>query len=360
MAVKRMMQDHYEILRVPFDAGPEAIAKAYKTEILKYRDLRGGGEHTRRINLAYTALSDPERRRNYDAAAGRSPIGHFVGAGSAESGNTGPLREAEPLPAADVAQDEGDAPRKRWSAGRLALGALAAALVLMLALVTTGVFQTGEQVASRDRDALATAPTAANGALGLPQANERGMEASLAEVASTNNAVGSALPDREDVALSPAAGQRDLRTDPVSGGNAGVNVAARDATEVRDVPTPPLAAPAAERQEAPPALPAPELVAAVPARDRSSPAQRISGGLLDSDNRGGRFEGSVGLGLSIGANGRLENCRITRSSGNGALDATTCRLLQERLQFEPARDRAGNAIPSEVLSMQVWSRRPRR
>jgi protein TonB len=64
--------------------------------------------------------------------------------------------------------------------------------------------------------------------------------------------------------------------------------------------------------------------------------------------------------LSVGPNGRTQSCSVTRSSGNAALDSTTCRLLQERLQFSPARDRDGNPISTEVESTHVWGRQRRR
>jgi protein TonB len=97
-----------------------------------------------------------------------------------------------------------------------------------------------------------------------------------------------------------------------------------------------------------------------PAPDRSAQARLLGGGLVNADNVGGRYQGTVGVRLAVGPNGRATGCQVTRSSGNGSLDATTCRLLQQRLQFSPARDRNGNPTTTVVESTHVWGRRPRR
>ncbi len=97
-----------------------------------------------------------------------------------------------------------------------------------------------------------------------------------------------------------------------------------------------------------------------PAASRAARAQWVRGGLVDSDNRGGQFEGAVGVRISVSRSGRPSDCSVAQSSGNATLDSTTCRLLVERLEFTPARDAAGNPIPTEVNSTHVWTRRGRR
>ena len=68
-----------------------------------------------------------------------------------------------------------------------------------------------------------------------------------------------------------------------------------------------------------------------------------------------RAQGTVEFSFTVLPNGSISNCRITRSSRNAALDATTCRLALRRFRFRPARDAAGRAISSEVDGEQLWS-----
>jgi protein TonB len=56
--------------------------------------------------------------------------------------------------------------------------------------------------------------------------------------------------------------------------------------------------------------------------------------------RGGR----VFVAFRVQVNGTATNCRIDRSSGNPAIDAETCRLVQSRLRFRPAMNRRGEPV----------------
>lgn len=67
-----------------------------------------------------------------------------------------------------------------------------------------------------------------------------------------------------------------------------------------------------------------------------------------------RASGTVYLRFVVAPSGRVENCRVTRSSGNAALDRTTCRLLERRLRYEPARDRTGRPVASTVEGEHEW------
>jgi len=87
-------------------------------------------------------------------------------------------------------------------------------------------------------------------------------------------------------------------------------------------------------------------------------AEYRSGRIVDRDfpreARRLRAEGTVIAAFTIEPDGRATGCAILRSSGNGALDATTCRLIEERFRFEPARDRAGRPIRDEGGWRQDW------
>lgn len=73
-----------------------------------------------------------------------------------------------------------------------------------------------------------------------------------------------------------------------------------------------------------------------------------------------RVGGEVEVRFTIQPTGRVTGCRVTRSSGDAALDATTCRLIQERFRFKPATDAAGDAIASAYGCRQSWWLEPRR
>jgi len=66
-------------------------------------------------------------------------------------------------------------------------------------------------------------------------------------------------------------------------------------------------------------------------------------------------EGSVRASLTIGPDGRVTGCTVTQSSGNGALDSTTCSILKRRAKFTPARDSNGNATSDTISTPTiVW------
>lgn len=68
----------------------------------------------------------------------------------------------------------------------------------------------------------------------------------------------------------------------------------------------------------------------------------------------GEQEGRVGYHLDIGADGRVTQCRVTRTSGSAALDVRTCQLARIRARFTPARDSTGNAVPDTRDGEVTW------
>ncbi|WP_448662302.1 energy transducer TonB [Sphingomonas sp. CJ20] len=89
-----------------------------------------------------------------------------------------------------------------------------------------------------------------------------------------------------------------------------------------------------------------------------TPPRRIRGGLRDSDYPEAAAEagvgGVVGVRYLVGIDGRVPECVVTRTSGNAALDAATCRLIRERLRFRPSRDSAGRAVPAWIVENHEW------
>ena len=82
------MEDLYELLEVPRDASQADIKKSYRQLVRKYHpDAHPGDkdaeERFKKINAAYSVLSDPEKRARYDqfgsADGGSNPFGGFEG-----------------------------------------------------------------------------------------------------------------------------------------------------------------------------------------------------------------------------------------------------------------------------------------
>jgi protein TonB len=65
-------------------------------------------------------------------------------------------------------------------------------------------------------------------------------------------------------------------------------------------------------------------------------------------------EGTTQVRLTIGPDGRVANCQLSRSSGSVALDRATCRLLQRRWRFHPAVDRKGRPKTGRFEARISW------
>lgn len=70
------------------------------------------------------------------------------------------------------------------------------------------------------------------------------------------------------------------------------------------------------------------------------------------------FNGTVAVRYMVAENGRVADCRITRSSGNAVVDATTCRLLRQHFRFRPARDGHGRPVASWIVENHSWEVAP--
>ena len=66
-------------------------------------------------------------------------------------------------------------------------------------------------------------------------------------------------------------------------------------------------------------------------------------------------EGTAQATLTIGPQGQVVGCNLTRSTGNGALDSATCNILRRRAKFTPARDSNGQPTTDTVTTPPiVW------
>ena len=65
-------------------------------------------------------------------------------------------------------------------------------------------------------------------------------------------------------------------------------------------------------------------------------------------------EGTTGIAWDINAQGRVENCRVTSSSGSAALDRAACAAITRRGRYQPALDQSGNPIRSSSSRRVTW------
>ncbi|HEX8300016.1 TonB family protein [Sphingomonas sp.] len=84
----------------------------------------------------------------------------------------------------------------------------------------------------------------------------------------------------------------------------------------------------------------------------------LRGDLYDSDYpdwaERDDISGTVYFRLRVGIDGRVSECRVTRSSGSTRLDQLTCRLIQRRFRYAPSRDARGRPYVDTVIGEQSW------
>ena len=90
----------------------------------------------------------------------------------------------------------------------------------------------------------------------------------------------------------------------------------------------------------------------------ASRAKLVGGRITNADYpksaTAARQGGSVTAHFSVGADGRPSKCRVVKSSGNADIDATTCRLIEQRFRYEPARNKAGHPVSDVTGWQQTW------
>lgn len=88
------------------------------------------------------------------------------------------------------------------------------------------------------------------------------------------------------------------------------------------------------------------------------PPVQIRGAIRNRDYPAAAAEagasGTVEVRYTIDTTGRARDCVIVQSSGNAALDETTCRLTEERFRFRPATDENGEPETVSMIQRQSW------
>jgi protein TonB len=89
-----------------------------------------------------------------------------------------------------------------------------------------------------------------------------------------------------------------------------------------------------------------------------TPPARIAGALTHEDYR--RADpprgagGTVFVSFRVRTDGAVDRCQVLRSSGFAVFDTATCRLIEQRFRFRPARDEAGRAVEWEIRTDFQW------
>jgi protein TonB len=120
---------------------------------------------------------------------------------------------------------------------------------------------------------------------------------------------------------------------------------------------PPPAPPALVVPSAPPAPPAPP---PAPSRARgTTPDNQRSWAARIQENYPSRAirdetEGTVGVRVQVGPNGRVSACSVSASSGSSVLDDAACEGMQRYARFNPALDDAGNPTSGSFSTRIVY------
>ena len=92
-----------------------------------------------------------------------------------------------------------------------------------------------------------------------------------------------------------------------------------------------------------------------------TPPVRIEGGLTNADYRRARppegAAGTVRVSFRVRTDGRVDRCEVIGSSGYAAFDEATCRLIEQRFRFRPARDESGRAVEWTIRTDYTWTPR---
>lgn len=128
-----------------------------------------------------------------------------------------------------------------------------------------------------------------------------------------------------------------------------VQMPAPSAPVLPRAPLPPVLPPA---PTAPPPPPPPAVSKAADAR--GDPSSWITSDDYPPSALRANAEGTTGIAWDINEQGRVENCRVTSSSGNSDLDETACRLITRRGRYKAAVDQNGNPIRSSSSRRVRW------
>jgi protein TonB len=103
----------------------------------------------------------------------------------------------------------------------------------------------------------------------------------------------------------------------------------------------------------PPQPPAPPRVNKA-AGPKGNPAQWVTTDDYPPSSLRNEEEGTTGISWDINTSGRVENCRVTSSSGHPALDRAACAAITRKGRYSPALDQNGSPIRSSQSRRVTW------
>ncbi len=92
----------------------------------------------------------------------------------------------------------------------------------------------------------------------------------------------------------------------------------------------------------------------VGAKPRNDPSRWLTDRDYKSSWSRRELTGTAGFTLDIAASGKVTSCRVTRSTGHSELDDATCKLIERRARFEPARGSNGEPVAGTFRSSVRW------
>jgi protein TonB len=117
--------------------------------------------------------------------------------------------------------------------------------------------------------------------------------------------------------------------------------------------------PNSEGVQNPPPRPEPESAKSEPSTAGPTSVRGSLSGLFSGDDYpsaalDANEQGSVRVRVEIDRQGRVSSCQVVESSGHSSLDIATCRIVQSRAHFLPARDANGNPVVSSYSQSIKW------
>ncbi|CAN1554368.1 TonB/TolA, C-terminal [Sphingomonadaceae bacterium] len=96
----------------------------------------------------------------------------------------------------------------------------------------------------------------------------------------------------------------------------------------------------------------PDMLIALP---NSDPGRWVYSSDYPKEARKSRSVGTVGFLVKVSRDGVPASCLVLKSSGTGALDNATCRVVMQRARFHPPKDLNGKSSDGYFVSSINWS-----
>jgi protein TonB len=126
------------------------------------------------------------------------------------------------------------------------------------------------------------------------------------------------------------------------------------APQIETVTTPPPPAPVFTTAAPPPPAPPPPRFQPKQPAPKGSPGNWATSNDYPSRALREEREGVTGFRVSVGTDGKVTSCEVTRSSGSPDLDQATCDNVRRRARFQPATDGEGNPTTGSYSNSIRW------